>query len=139
MLVKGFLVDRAGRVGDGTRASSPESESIAKLPRSRGTSQRPSPAAAKMLLWLVAGALVAAFRRGESDRDEIVMGEGDAISMSIGVPGAPAANIVCALAKGVLAFFFVNWPEVSGESIDKSVMSVVEGKSSSALPPPIDE
>ncbi len=66
--------------------------------------------AVKMLDGLC-GALVAALRRGERDSEAMVMGDGDAISMSMGVPAAwlGAANMVCARAKGVRVFFLDLW------------------------------
>ena len=67
------------------------------------------------------------------------MGDGEHISISIGVPAAGPVNMVWARANGVRALFFRTCDDVSGESTESSVMSVVEGNSPSALPQPIDE
>lgn len=121
--LNGFFEDFT-RVGDGWRArsssSSESDESKVGCHLSRG-----SPAAAKIFL-PVLGALAPPFRRGDKANDAIDIGEGSAISTSIGVP----ANIVWALPKGVRVLFF-NAFTGSGDSIDNSVRSVVDGKSPS--------
>ena len=123
--LKGFL-DDLGRVGDGTgRSSSSESSELVSLGCHRASAP---PAAAVKIFRPVLGAFVAPLRRGESERDAMEIGDGSAISTSIGVP----ANIVCALPKGVRVLFFSAFVG-SGELVDKSVRSVVDVKSESPL------
>ena len=85
--LKGFLVDFC-RVGDGIggRSSSSDSSEV----RSVGCHRASAPAAAAKILRPVLGALVAPPRRGDSDSEAMEIGEGSAISTSIGVP----ANMV---------------------------------------------
>ncbi|KAG7151216.1 hypothetical protein HYQ46_013024 [Verticillium longisporum] len=76
---------------------------------SRGTFQRALAVAValalKMLPGFVDGALVASLRLGDKDSDAMAIGEGDTISISMGVPAWPA-NMVWARPKGVRAVFF---------------------------------
>jgi hypothetical protein len=123
--LKGFLID-FWRVGDGGIATS-SSSSVSDVIKVGCHLSRGSPAAAKMFP-PVLGAFTPPFRRGDRDNEAIEIGDGSAISMSIGVP----ANIVCALPNGVRVLFFRTLAG-SGESIDNSVISVVEGNSPSAL------
>lgn len=71
---------------------------------------------------------MAPLRRGERESEAMDMGDGSAISISIGVP----ANIVWARPKGVLVLF-LRALVGSGESIERSVRSVESGKSPSPL------
>jgi hypothetical protein len=118
--LKGFLVDFC-RVGEGTggRSSSSETSESTSVGLQRASASPPAAAAAAKMLRPVLGALVAPLRRGDSDKEAIEIGDGSAISMSIGVP----ANIVWARPKGVRAVFLTNFAG-SGESIDRSVSSV---------------
>ena len=78
-----FLADFC-RVGDGTRgrSSSPESsESI-----SCGCHRASAPVAAAKIFLPALGALVAPLRRGDNESEAMDIGEGSAISTSIGVP-----------------------------------------------------
>ena len=97
--------------------------------------QRASASAAfsKMLLPLV-GALVPPLRLGDRESDAMDIGDGSDISTSIGVPGTACSRPakVCARAKAPLALFFRGCVG-SGESMERSVRSVVEGKSVSPL------
>jgi len=121
--LKGFFPD-FGRVGDGTgRSSSSESSELMSAGCQRASA---APFAAAKMFRVELGALVAPLRRGEREREAMEIGDGSAISISIGVP----ANIVCARPNGVRALFlraFVG----SGESSDNSVRSVDDGKSQS--------
>lgn len=120
--LNGFLVDftRVGDGGEGRSGSSSSSESERMCACMRGP-----PAAAKMFLTGWCG-WAPPLRLGDRDRDAIDMGEGSPISTSMGVP----TNIVWALPKGVRVPFLTAFVG-SGDSIDNSVRSVVDGKSPS--------
>ena len=92
--LNGFFVDFC-RVGEGTggRSSSSSSSSESEL-MSVGCHRASAPAAAAKMLRPADGALVPPFRRGERESEAMEIGDGSAISMSIGVPAAWPANMV---------------------------------------------
>jgi hypothetical protein len=116
------------RVGDGRVGTSSSSESSEF--NNVGCHLASAPAAAAKMLRFELGALVPPLRRGDSESDAIEIGDGSAISISIGVPCPCPANIVCARPNGVLVLFLRTLVG-SGDSIDKSVSSVEDGKSDS--------
>ena len=141
MGLKGFLLDLTIGFGEGTRASASDSSPESIMSVSLGISQLlfslgvGSPP--KIILGCVVGGFVRAIRRGDRERESIVTGDGEAISMSIGVPRTDsegAEEYVCALWKGVRGIFLVMSKPSVDSAIEISVMSVVEGKSPSPLP-----
>ena len=99
-LANGLFLD-LGRVGEGTGRSSSSSESES---RRRGCKRISAFAfAAAKMFRLVPGALAPLFRRGDRDKEAIEIGDGSAISISMGVPCT--LNMVCARENGVLVDF----------------------------------
>lgn len=78
-----------------------------------------------MLAGFDTGGFVAPLRLGDNEREAMAMGLGDAISMSMGVPAWPT-NIVWARPNGVLVLLFLSSLDVSGLSIEYSVLSVFD-------------
>ena len=124
-----------GRVGDGRSGRLSSSSSIIIEVRGEdifgGSRDFCAVAAAKMFLLLgMLLAFAAAVRRGERERQAIDMGDGSTIWTSMG-----ESNWVRARVKGVRLFFFggVCDSTIGGESMERLLRSVEDGKSVSAL------
>ena len=118
--LNGFFED-FGLVGEGSIGISSSSE--ASESTSCGLQRASASAAAAKMFLPVLGAFVTPFLRGDNAREAIEIGDGSAISISIGVPAGAPANIVCARPKGVLVVFLIAFIG-SGDSIETSVKSV---------------